>query len=59
MRRGSLSLELLMCGGGVRSSLLLPVVTRSLETMDVCKWRMFVYMPVVVNVWGSVRVFVV
>ena len=32
MRRGSLSSELLMCGGGVRSILLLPLVARYLET---------------------------
>ena len=28
VRRGSISSELLMCGGGVRSILLLPLVTR-------------------------------
>ena len=39
--RGSLFLELLMCGGGVRSILLLPLVARCLETIDVCIWRMF------------------
>ena len=47
MRRGSLSSELLVCGGGVRSILLLPLVARCLETMDVCIWRMFVFMSVV------------
>ena len=36
VRRGSLSSELLMCGGGVRSILLLPLVARCLETIDVC-----------------------
>ena len=36
MRRGSLSSELLVCGGGVRSILLLPLVARFLETIDVC-----------------------
>ena len=36
MRRGSLSLELLMCGGGVRSILLLQLVARCLETIDAC-----------------------
>ena len=41
--RGSISSELLMCGGGVRSILLLPLVARCLETMDVCIWRMFVF----------------
>ena len=40
--RGSKSSELLMCGGGVRSILLLPLVTRCLETIDVSIWRMFV-----------------
>ena len=42
MRRGSLSSELLMCGGGVRSILLLSLVARCPETIDVCIWRMFV-----------------
>ena len=39
---GSLSSELLVCGGGVRSILLLPLVARCLETIDVCIRRMFV-----------------
>ena len=43
VRRGSISSELLMCGGGVRSILLLPRVTRCLETIDVCIWRMLVF----------------
>ena len=62
MRRGSLSSELLMCGGGVRSILLLPLAARCLEKIDVifvCIWRMFVFMSVVVTVWGSVGMFVV
>ena len=42
VRRGSISSELLMCGGGVSSILLLPIVARCLETIDVCVWRMFV-----------------
>ena len=50
VRRGSISSELLMCGGGVRSILLLPLVARCLETIDVCIWRMFVFMSVVVTV---------
>ena len=29
LRRGSISLELLMCGGGVRSILLLPIVANA------------------------------
>ena len=37
--------------------LLLPLVARCLETIDVCIWRMFVFMSVVVTVWGSVGMF--
>ena len=59
MRRGSLSSELLVCGGGVCSILLLSHVARCLETIDVCIWRMFVFMSLVVTVWGSVGMFVV
>ena len=59
VRRGSISTELLMCGGGVRSIMLLPLVARCLETIDVCIWRMFVFISVVVTVWGSVGIFVV
>ena len=40
VRRGSISSELLMCGGGVRSISLLPLVARCLETKDVCIWHM-------------------
>ena len=52
--QGSISLELLMCGRGVRSILSLPLVARCIETIDVCKWCMLVFMSVVVVVWGSV-----
>ena len=31
----------------MRSILLLPLVARCLETIDVCIWRMFVFMSVV------------
>ena len=58
-RRGSLSSELLICGGGVRSILLLPLVARCLETIDVCICHMFVFMSVIVTVWGSVVMIVV
>ena len=51
VRRGSITSELLKCGGGVRSILLLPLVARYLETIDVCIWRIFVFMSVVVTVW--------
>ena len=53
-RQGSLTSELPMCGGGVRSIPLLPPVARCLEATDVCIWRMFVSMSVVATVWGSV-----
>ena len=53
VRRGSISSELLVCGGGVRSILLLTLVARCLETIDVCIWRMFVFMSVVVTVCGG------
>ena len=59
VRRGNLSLELIMCGGGLLSILLLPLVARCLETIDVCIWRRFVFMSVVVTGWGSVGMFVV
>ena len=36
IRRGSISVELIMYGGGVHSILLLPLVGRCLETIDVC-----------------------
>ena len=36
----------------MRSILLLPLVARCLETIDVCIWRMFVFMSVVVLCGG-------
>ena len=36
VRRGSISSELLMCGKGVRSIFVLPLVARCIETIDVC-----------------------
>ena len=53
MRRENISLELIMRGGGVRSILLLPLVARCIETIDVCIWCML-FMSVVVTVCGSV-----
>ena len=47
--RGSISSELIMRGGGVRSILLLSIVARCIETIDVCIWRIFVFMSVVVG----------
>ena len=49
-----MSSDLLMCCRGVRSILLLPLVARCLETIDVCIWRLFVIMSIVVTVSGSV-----
>ena len=48
-----------MCGEGVRNILLLPLVARCLEPIDVCIWRMFKFMSDVVTVWGSVGMCVV
>ena len=53
-RRGSISSELLMCGGDLHSIFLLPLVARCLETIDVCIWHVCVFMSVVVPVWGPV-----
>ena len=47
-----------MGGGGVHIILLLPLVARCLETLDVCIWHMFVFMSVVVTLWGSVGMYV-
>ena len=57
--RGSISLELLLCVGGVRSILLLPLVAKCLATIDVYMWRMFVFMSVVMTVWRFVGMFAV
>ena len=59
VRRGSAPSELLICGKGMCSILLLRLVARCLETIDVCIWSMFVFMSVVVIVWRSVGMFVV
>ena len=57
-KAGSVSSEL-MCGGGVSSILLLPLVASCLDIIDVCIWHMFDFMSVVVIVWGSVGMYVV
>ena len=46
---GSVSSELLMCGEGVHSILLFPLVARCLERIDVCMWHIFAFMSVVVT----------
>ena len=51
VRRGRLSSELLICGGGVRSILLLPLVAICLETIDVC---LYVCCSECVGVCGNV-----
>ena len=43
----------------MHSILLLPLVAKCLETIDLCIWFMFVFMSGVVPVWGSVGMFVV
>ena len=48
-----------MCDGGMHSILLLSLVARRIETIDVCIWCMFVCLSVVVTVLGSVGLFVV
>ena len=58
VRQGSISSELLKCGGGVHSILLLPIVARCLETIYACICRKFIFMSIVVVVWGSVGMFV-
>ena len=42
VRRVSLSSELLVCGGGVRSIFLLPLMARCIETIVMCICRMLV-----------------
>ena len=58
VRWGSISSDLLMCGGGVYIILLLLTVAKFLETIDICRWRLCVFMYVVVTVWGSVGMLV-
>ena len=58
VRRGSISSELLMRGGGVCSILLLPLVAGCLRD-NRCIWRMFVFMSGVVIVWRYVEIFIV
>ena len=40
VRQWNILSELLMCGGGVHSILLLPLVVRCLEAIDECIWHM-------------------
>ena len=50
VRWGSAFSELIMCDGGMCIILFLSLVTKCLETIDVCIWHMFVFMSVVVTV---------
>ena len=59
VRWGRISSELKMCGGGVRSMLLLSLVARCLETICAYIGRKCAFMAVVVTVWGSLGMFVV
>ena len=43
VRWGSISSELLMCGGSGRCILLFPLLARCLDTLDVCILHMFVF----------------
>ena len=53
VRWGGISSEPQMGGKGV-----LPLVVRCIETIDVSIWRMFVFMSVVVTVWGGGGVYI-
>ena len=46
VRRGSISSELLVCGGGVRSILLLPLVAR-------CLLLLFAFQSMFISIWVS------
>ena len=41
-----------MYGEDVRSILILPLVARCIETIDVSIWRIFAFMFLVLTVWG-------
>ena len=56
--RGRVYSELLICGGGVCRILFLSLVARCLEKIDVCIWRMFAFMFVVITVCGSAEMFI-
>ena len=53
MSRGSIFSELLRCGGGLHSILLLPIVARCLETKDVCICLFYVCCRDSVGVCGN------
>ena len=59
MRRGSVFRSANVWWTYAQYILLLSLVARCLETIDVCIWCMFAFMSVVVTVWWSVGMFVV
>ena len=48
VRRLCIPSKLIMYGGGALRILVLPLVARCIETIDVCIWRMFVFVC-----WGG------
>ena len=48
-----------MCGGGCAHYFVIASCGYMPREIDVCIWRMFVFISVVVTVWGSVGMFVV
>ena len=58
VRRGNISSALLMCGGGVRSILVWPLVSRCLR-LYMYVYGACLFFSVAVTVWGSVGMFVV
>ena len=57
VRRGSISSELLRCGGGVGRILLLPIMARCLETIDVCCGNVCCVAALLKSVFLSLGVF--
>ena len=57
--RGSLSSELLVCGGAVGSILLLPLVARYLATIDIYIYDTYLFYVCCSDCVGSVGMFVV
>ena len=58
VRRGSISSEMLKCGGVVRSIVLWHLVAKCIETIYVCIWHMFVFYVCCTDYVESVGMFV-
>ena len=56
VRRGSISSELLMCGGGMRNMLLLPLVAICLDTIDECVYGACLFLCLLVYRSNSLTV---